>query len=361
MLYWARNGRHRVFLVLISTRVPRGPVALATNDTFAASGLASGAVSANDNAELLRRHNLRVTPQRRAILQAFRDAADEHLSADEVISRASVAVPEIGRGTVYATLAEFAELGVLGSVGNPEPIRYETNVAPHDHFRCRLCLRLFDVDLGGSSTQRRLLDGYTIESVAVQAEGVCADCHAYVQGLSDGAAEITGTALMTADMFDALACSRIQSPVGELGAVASAAGIVHVAFADHADFGNLSERARSRRGPAAARRRLSACSETLERYFAGRQAPAPDAIDWRLLSDAKSRTLTAVQQIPYAQPSSYNRLASELNAYAIGRLMGANPVPLLVPCHRVSCGSDRPDVYVGGLANLHTLHALEGG
>ena len=94
------------------------------------SRLACGTVSENDIADLLRRNSLRVTPQRRAILQAFRGASDEHLSADEVISRASVAVPEIGRGTVYATLAEFAELGVLGSVGNPEPIRYETNVVP---------------------------------------------------------------------------------------------------------------------------------------------------------------------------------------------------------------------------------------
>ena len=318
-------------------------------------------MSEHDIAELLRRHNLRVTPQRRAILQAFRGAADEHLSADEVISRASVAVPEIGRGTVYATLAEFAELGVLGSVGNPEPIRYETNVAPHDHFRCRLCLRLFDVDLGGSDTRHRPLDGYTIESVAVQAEGVCADCHAYVQGLSDGAAEIASTELMTADMFDGLACSRIQSPVGALGVVASAAGIVHIAFAEHADFGNLSERVRSRRGPAVARSRLRACSETLEHYFAGSQAPAPDAIDWRLLSNAEAHTLTAVQRIPYAQPNSYNRLTSELDPYAIGRLMGANPVPLLVPCHRVSCGSDRPEIYVGGLANLHILQAFEAG
>jgi Fe2+ or Zn2+ uptake regulation protein/O6-methylguanine-DNA--protein-cysteine methyltransferase len=332
---------------------------LVTVATFAVSRLASGAVSANDIAELLRQHNLRVTPQRRAILQAFRGAVDEHLSADEVISRASVAVPEIGRGTVYATLAEFAELGVLGSVGNPEPIRYETNVAAHDHFRCRLCLRLFDVELGGRETQSRPLDGYTIESIAVQAEGVCADCHAYVRGLSDGAAEITSTELMTAEMLNGLACSRIQSPVGELGVVASAEGIVHVAFGDHADFGNVSDRARSRRGPAAARGRLNVCSVTLEAYFAGSHASGADAIDWRLLSDAKARTLTAVQQIPYDQPNSYNRLASELDAYGIGRLMGANPVPLLVPCHRVSCGSDRPEVYVGGVANLHVLQALE--
>jgi Fe2+ or Zn2+ uptake regulation protein/O6-methylguanine-DNA--protein-cysteine methyltransferase len=316
-------------------------------------------VSVNDIAELLRRHNLRVTPQRRAILQAFRGAVDEHLSADEVISRASVAVPEIGRGTVYSTLAEFAELGVLGAFGNPEPVRYETNVAPHDHFRCRLCLRLFDVELGGREIQHRPLDGYTIESVAVQAEGVCADCNDYVRGLRDGAVEITGTELMTADKLNGLACSRLQSPVGELGVVASATGIVHVAFEDHADFANVSERARSRRGPATARTRLNALSETLEGYFAGSHAPIPDAIDWRLLSDAKARTLITVQQIPYDQPNSYNRLASELDAYAIGQLMGANPVPLLVPCHRVSRGSDRPEIYVGGLANLHTLQALE--
>jgi Fe2+ or Zn2+ uptake regulation protein/O6-methylguanine-DNA--protein-cysteine methyltransferase len=316
-------------------------------------------VSHNDIADLLRQNGLRVTPQRRAILQAFRGAVDEHLSADEVISRASVAVPEIGRGTVYATLAEFAELGVLGSVGNPEPIRYETNVAPHDHFRCRLCLRLFDVEFGGRETRRQPLDGYTIESVALQAEGVCADCHNYVRGLSDGAAEITSTTLMTTDMLNGLACSRIQSPVGELGLVASAEGIVHIAFEHHADFGNLSERARSRRGPAAARHRLSACSETLQAYFAGSHAPAIDAIDWRLLSDAQALTLTAVQHVPYDQPGSYSRLATGLDAYAIGHTMGANPVPLLVPCHRVSRGSDRPEAYVGGLVNLHTLHALE--
>jgi Fe2+ or Zn2+ uptake regulation protein/O6-methylguanine-DNA--protein-cysteine methyltransferase len=331
-----------------------------TDVTGGGSRLAFGTVSANDIADLLRQHNLRVTPQRRAILQAFRGAVDEHLSADEVISRASVAVPEIGRGTVYATLAEFAELGVLGSVGNPEPIRYETNVAPHDHFRCRLCLRLFDVELGGRET-RRPLDGYTIESVVLQAEGVCADCHGYVRGLRDGAAEITSTALMSTDMLDGLACSRIQSPVGELGVAASPTGIVHVAFEDHADFGNLSERARSRRGPAAARGRVSAFLETLEGYFAGSHAPAHDMIDARLLSDAQLKTLTTVQRIPYDQLNSYNRLASELDAYGIGHLMGANPVPLLVPCHRVSRGGDRPEIYVGGVANLHTLHALEAG
>src|ERR1700749_2966429 len=144
-------------------------------------------MSTDDVAGLLRRHNLRVTPQRRAILHAFRATADEHLSAEEVLSRASRAVPEIGRGTVYATLAELAELGLLGSVGNPEPVRYETNVKPHDHFRCRLCLRLFDVEPGARPLEARIVPGYSIEAISVHGEVICAQCHDFERGLIDGA------------------------------------------------------------------------------------------------------------------------------------------------------------------------------
>ncbi|HTU27828.1 MAG TPA: Fur family transcriptional regulator [Solirubrobacteraceae bacterium] len=129
--------------------------------------------------DLVRRlspHRLRVTPQRRAILDAFRGTEEEHLSAEEVLSRASLTVPEIGRGTVYATLVELAELGVLSSVGSAESIRYETNVAPHDHFHCRVCARLFDIDLGGAGLPSPSPVGYSVESVAVRAEGVCAEC-----------------------------------------------------------------------------------------------------------------------------------------------------------------------------------------
>ena len=66
--------------------------------------------------ELLRAHGLRSTPQRRAILAAFRGRRAEHLSADEVYARAAESVPDLSRGTVYATLAEFSELGPLVSV-----------------------------------------------------------------------------------------------------------------------------------------------------------------------------------------------------------------------------------------------------
>src|SRR5512132_4416217 len=100
--------------------------------------------TASDVGHLLRELGLRSTPQRRAILLAFERGPAAHLSADEVHARASRELPDLGRGTVYATLAEFTELGLLAAFGTPDPVRYETNTAPHDHFRCRLCLRLFD-------------------------------------------------------------------------------------------------------------------------------------------------------------------------------------------------------------------------
>src|ERR1700759_3878074 len=173
-------------------------------------------MTSDDVAGLLRRPRLRVTPQRRAILHAFRGTADEPLAAEEVMSRASQAVPEIGRGTVYATLAELAELGLLGSVGNPEPVRYEMNVTPHDHFRCRLCLRLFDIELGGRELEMRPLAGYAIEAVAVHAEGICAQCHDYERGLGDGAARMMDQATLTDELVERLTCLRVESPVGEL-------------------------------------------------------------------------------------------------------------------------------------------------
>jgi Fe2+ or Zn2+ uptake regulation protein/O6-methylguanine-DNA--protein-cysteine methyltransferase len=317
-------------------------------------------MSSDDVAGVLRRHQLRVTPQRRAILNAFRGTADEHLSAEEVLSRASQAVPEIGRGTVYATLAELAELGLLGSIGNPEPVRYETNVEPHDHFRCRLCLRLFDVELGGRELlETRRLTGYSVEAIAVHGEGICAQCHDYERGVIDGARTVIERPTIGGDALRALSCLRVESPMGELAFGASSEGIVRIAFEDHADFELLSVRARGRRGSRAGRDRVTALSTTFTGYFGGGRDALPDLIDWHLLAEDSSQLLRAVQHIPYAEPLSYDRLMATMSAYECGFAVGGNPMPLLVPCHRVSRGSHRLEAYVGGPERLHFVRDLE--
>ena len=96
-------------------------------------------LSPDDAGELLRARGMRSTPQRRAILSIFHGGRTEHLSADEVYAQASRSLPDLSRATVYATLAEFSELGLLLAFGSPEPVRYETNLEPHAHFFCDQC------------------------------------------------------------------------------------------------------------------------------------------------------------------------------------------------------------------------------
>jgi len=308
--------------------------------------------------DLLRRNNLRSTPQRRAILAAFRGTSTEHLSAEEVLARAANAVPDIGRGTVYATLAELAELGLLAAVGSSDPVRYETNLAPHDHFHCRLCMRLFDVELGGASLPRRPLQGFAIDRVAVRAEGICSACGDYLRGLDDGAAGILARPTLGEERVAALACASIDSPIGKLGMAASANGIVRVSFADHADAESITKRSRTRRGPVAARERLRAAATTLEGYFDGDRTPSADLLE-HLPDEHSDELLAAVRRIPYAGSQSYDLLGDFMSPYDCGLLLGGNPVALLVPCHRVSRGTERPQTYVGGGERLRFLHDLE--
>lgn len=311
-----------------------------------------------DAGELLRERRLRVTPQRRAILGAFRDRADEHLSADEVHSRASQVVPEIGRGTVYATLAELTELGLLSAVGSPEPVRYEVNVAPHDHFRCRQCLRLFDVDLPHAAAPV-LPAGFVVERVSTTAEGICAACGAYRRGVAAGAGAVTTDRQIAADLVGTLACARHDGPLGEIVLAATPDGLARIAFPEHADYPALLARHRSRRGSRAARGHAEDAAERLDEYFGGSTVACESQIDWLGAERATSGALEATCAIPYGDARSYHVLAAELDAYACGYSLGTNPVPLVLPCHRVSCGSERLEMWVGGSERLGRLHQFE--
>jgi methylated-DNA-[protein]-cysteine S-methyltransferase len=314
---------------------------------------------AEDPGELLRSHSLRVTPQRRAILGAFSGGSTEHLSAEEVHARAQRAVPELGRGTVYATLAELNELGILGAVGAPEPVRYETNVVPHHHFRCRLCMRLFDVEIEEPTTAAVEKEGFAVERVVVAAEGICAECRRYEQGLEDGARSMVEQRLVDDAALASLACSRHETPLGALVLAASETGIVRIAFDDHADFEPLLKRARTRRGSRAARLRLDDVAAAVDSFFAGSDRQAEDAFDPDGRGAADDEALEATRTIPYGTTLSYDRLEGPLDPYRLGYAFGSNPVPIIFPCHRITRGNEQPFAYVGGPGRRETLLRIE--
>ena len=160
-------------------------------------------------------------------------------------------MPEISRGTVYAALAELTELGLLAAHGNPEPVRYETNTDRHQHFRCRLCLRVFDVQLPHPRTDQLSAEGFVIEALVVAAEGICAECVDYDQGLRSGAKRARNRP--SGRLPDGLSAATVATPVGTLTIGATPRGVVRLVFDSHADVPELHETIRRRRGGQAAR------------------------------------------------------------------------------------------------------------
>ena len=313
-----------------------------------------------DPAEALRARGLRVTPQRRAILAAFRDRPEEHLSADEVHARAAAVVPEVGRGTVYATLAELTELGLLAAFGAAEPVRYETNTADHAHFRCKLCLRLFDVDLAPPPAASLEREGYAVERITIVAEGICRACREYERGLEDGVTALATERQVDDTALGTIACAEHATPLGAVMLAASADGMVRVAFPEHADFDLLAARARTRRGPRAARAHLEHGVAAIDAYFAGGRDQVDETVDWAIAPVAGAESLAATRRVPYGATRSYDRLGTPADPYDIGFALGTNPMPFLFPCHRVTRGEELPLTYVGGLERRAALVALEG-
>jgi len=313
----------------------------------------------SDPAERLRRHSLRVTPQRRAILGAFTGSAEEHLSAEEVHARAGALVPELGRGTVYATLAELTELGLLAAVGNPEPVRYETNVEPHEHFRCRLCLRTYDVAVPAPSTGSLARRGFLVERLHVTVEGICAHCREYERGLNDGVGAVNGTAQVASTALGTLACASYDSRLGQIQIAASKEGIVRMAFEEHADFKPFSTRSRSRHGSKQARGHIADAMQALDSYLGGEREQTEDTLDVAAIALTSPEALRATRKIAYGQMRSYERLGVPIAPYECGYAMGTNPMPILLPCHRVTRGSQYLDAYVGGHERHQTLLAFE--
>jgi methylated-DNA-[protein]-cysteine S-methyltransferase len=81
----------------------------------------------------------------------------------------------------------------------------------------------------------------------------------------------------------------------------------------------------------------------LNDYFAGKLRVFRTPVDWRLMSGARLRVLQALHRVPYGTAVTYGELArlsgSGVPARGIGAIMGANPIPIVVPCHRVVAGN----------------------
>ena len=147
----------------------------------------------------------------------------------------------------------------------------------------------------------------------------------------------------------------LPSPIGRLFAAFADDGLVRLAF------GRGLDEARFRKSlPAPARRvepdtdpTAEKLATELERYFAGELGRFATKLDLRVGTPFQRRVWEALLRIPKGKTVSYAELARRVGApraaRAVGQAVGANPIPILVPCHRVIASSGGLGGYSGGL------------
>jgi methylated-DNA-[protein]-cysteine S-methyltransferase len=161
-----------------------------------------------------------------------------------------------------------------------------------------------------------------------------------------------------------VAYRTLDSPLGPLLLAATDAGLVRVAFEvqDHAAVLDQLARAISPRvlnAPA----RLDAASRQLEEYFEGHRRTFEVPLDWRLSKGFRREALAHLPDIAYGHTASYAEVAfasgSPRAVRAVGTACATNPLPLVVPCHRVVRSDGSMGQYAGGAEAKHFLLALE--
>jgi methylated-DNA-[protein]-cysteine S-methyltransferase len=162
-----------------------------------------------------------------------------------------------------------------------------------------------------------------------------------------------------------VAYAELDSPIGELLVFVTPRGLLRVKYADEPMEGVLDEVAarvspRILRAPS----RTDAVRQQLDGYFALRRQRFDIPIDWALVHGFAGGVLRQTARIPFGDVRSYGQVAagagSPRAARAAGNALGSNPIPIVVPCHRVLHADGRLGGYSGGLDRKRYLLALEG-
>src|SRR4029079_8094318 len=110
--------------------------------------------------------------------------------------------------------------------------------------------------------------------------------------------------------------------------------------------------------------RLDDVRRQLDEYFAGRRHAFDLAIDWELTHGFTRRVLQSTARIPFGELGTYRSVATRAgNAAAVraaGNALGANPMPIVVPCHRIVRTGGALGGYTGGVQRKEFLLTLEG-
>jgi methylated-DNA-[protein]-cysteine S-methyltransferase len=162
-----------------------------------------------------------------------------------------------------------------------------------------------------------------------------------------------------------VAYATTDSPFGPLLLATTPKGLVKVGLPNYDSeeaLENLAARVSPRVMEAPAR--LDDIRRQLDLYFEGRLHEFDLPLDWQLSKGFRRRALRAIDRIPYGKTCNYTEIArsagNERAVRAAGTACGTNPLPIVVPCHRVLRSGGGLGGYGGGLPMKEALLRMEG-
>jgi len=162
-----------------------------------------------------------------------------------------------------------------------------------------------------------------------------------------------------------VAFERHDSPLGSILVAATDMGVVRVGLPAEDQDVVLDELARrvSVRVLGSPRESITRARHQLDEYFDHRRTSFDVSLDWRLTRGFRLDVLHATAQIPYGQTTSYRQVATQAGrpaaVRAAGTALALNPLPILVPCHRVLRSDGKLGAYRGGPPAKAQLLTLE--
>jgi len=159
--------------------------------------------------------------------------------------------------------------------------------------------------------------------------------------------------------------AALDSPFGALLAASTASGLVRLAFPEEG-IDPVLEGLAQRLSPriVEAGKGLERVRRELDDYFSGRRRDFELALDWSLIGPFGQKVLHATAAIPYGVVLTYTEVAAEAGSprgsRAAGNALGSNPIPIVIPCHRVLRTGGGLGGYAGGLERKRFLLELEG-